>query len=131
MEPGEYFLRDGSIEINVGRRTVKLQVSNTGDRTIQVGSHFHFFEANAALDFDRNAAMGMHLNIIAGTTALFEPGDTREVELVEFGGMHRVVGFNGLVNGSVTNTGKVHGALQEARVRGFRGVSIPTTDGGR
>src|SRR5690242_16075602 len=104
MEPGEYFLRDGTIEINVGRRTVKLQVSNTGDRAIQVGSHFHFFEANSALDFDRNAAMGMHLNIIAGTTALFEPGDTKEVELVEFGGMHRAVGFNGLVNGSVTNT---------------------------
>ena len=86
MEPGEYFLRDGMIEINAGRRTVTLQVSNTGDRAIQVGSHFHFFEANSALDFDRNAAMGMHLNIIAGTTALFEPGDTREVELVEFGG---------------------------------------------
>ena len=134
MEPGEYFLRDGMIEINAGRRTVTLQVSNTGDRAIQVGSHFHFFEANSALDFDRNAAMGMHLNIIAGTTALFEPGDTREVELVEFGGMHRVVGFNGLVNGSVTNTDNVRRALQEAGLRGFKGVSVPlpapTTEGG-
>jgi urease beta subunit len=131
MEPGEYFLRDEVIEINAGRRTVKLMVSNTGDRGIQVGSHFHFFEANSALDFDRNAAMGMHLNIIAGTIVRFEPGDTKEVELVEFGGMQRVVGFNGLVNGSVTSTDNVRRALQEAHVRGFKGVSIPTTEGGQ
>ena len=135
MEPGEYYLRDEEIEINAGRRTVKLQVSNTGDRAIQIGSHFHFFEANSALDFDRNAAMGMHLNIIAGTTALFEPGDTKEVELVEFGGMKRVVGFNGLVNGSATSTGNVRRALEEARMRGFKGVSVlpsgPTTEGGK
>lgn len=131
MEPGEYFLRDGMIEINAGRRTVRLQVSNTGDRTIQVGSHFHFFEANSALDFDRNAAMGMHLNIIAGTTARFEPGDTKEVELVEFGGMKRVVGFNGLVNGSATNTINVRRALHEAHLRGFKGVSVPTSEGGQ
>jgi urease beta subunit len=131
MEPGEYFLRDGMIEINAGRRTVKLQVSNTGDRTIQVGSHFHFFEANSALDFDRNAAMGMHLNIIAGTTARFEPGDTKEVELVEFGGMKRVVGFNGLVNGSATNTIAVRRALHEAHLRGFKGVSVPPSEGGQ
>jgi len=88
-------------------------------------------EANSALDFDRNAAMGMHLNIIASTTARFEPGNTREVELVEFGGMHRTVGFNGLVNGSVTNTDNIRHALEEASLRGFKGGSVPTAEGGQ
>jgi urease beta subunit len=125
MEPGEYFLRDEVIEINAGRRIVKLMVSNTGDRGIQVGSHFHFFETNSALDFDRNQTMGMHLNIIAGTTVRFEPGDTKEVELVEFGGTQRVIGFNGLVNGSVTNPDNVRRALKKAQLYGFKGVSAP------
>jgi urease beta subunit len=125
MEPGEYFLRDEVIEINAGRRTVKLMVSNTGDRGIQVGSHFHFFETNSALDIDRNQTIGMHLNIIAGTTVRFEPGDTKEVELVEFGGTQRVIGFNGLLNGNVTNPDNVRRALKKAQLYGFKGVSAP------
>jgi len=94
-----YILGDGPIEINAGRRTVRLRVRNTGDRPIQVGSHFHFFESNRALDFDREQAFGMRLNIPSGTAVRFEPGDEREVELVEVGGRQRVVGFNSLVNG--------------------------------
>ena len=130
MEPGEYFLRDEPIEINAGRRAVKLKVSNTGDRAIQVGSHFHFFEVNRALDFDREAAMGMRLNILAGTTTRFEPGDTREVELVEYAGARRAIGFNGLVNGSVTSRVNVPLALERARMLGYRGIKAPRQQGG-
>lgn len=122
MEPGEYFLGDGEVEINAGRRTVKLKVSNTGDRAVQVGSHYHFFEVNKALDFDREATMGMHLNIIAGTTARFEAGDTREVELVEYAGWRRAVGFNNLVDGSVTSGANLLLALERARLLGYKGV---------
>jgi urease beta subunit len=99
MIPGEYFLRPEPIELNANRRTVRVDVSNTGDRPIQVGSHFHFFEVNRALSFDRAAAYGMRLNIAAGTAVRFEPGDTREVELVAIGGTREVYGLNGLVNG--------------------------------
>lgn len=122
MQPGEYFLADGEVEINVGRRTVKLKVSNTGDRSVQVGSHFHFFEVNKALEFNREAAMGMHLNIISGTTARFEAGDTREVELVAYAGWQRAVGFNGLVNGSVTSREKLAMSLHRARLLGYKGI---------
>ncbi len=94
-------LREDPVLLNAGRRTTVLNVANTGDRPIQVGSHYHFFEANRALRFDRAAAFGMRLNIAAGTAARFEPGDTRDVELVQFGGAQRVIGFSGLVNGSV------------------------------
>lgn len=125
MKPGEYFLRDEPVELNPGRRTVRLRVTNTGDRAVQVGSHYHFFEVNKAMDFDRNAAMGMHLNVLAGTTMRFEPGDTREVELVEFGGMGRVVGFNGFINGSVSNPERVLPALERARLLGYKGVTTP------
>jgi urease subunit beta len=86
MKPGEYFLEDHAINANVGRRTVKVQVKQTGDRPIQVGSHFHFYEVNKALHFDRDAARGMRLNIPAGTGVRFEPGEEKEVELVEYGG---------------------------------------------
>ena len=99
MTPGEYLIDDGDIEINVGRTTVTLVVSNTGDRPIQVGSHFHFFEVNTALDFGRSAAIGMRLNIAAGTAVRFEPGQQRTVELVALAGERRVFGFNGLVMG--------------------------------
>lgn len=126
MEPGQYFLRDEPIEINAGRRTVALEVRNTGDRAVQVGSHYHFFEANKALDFDRAAAMGMRLNIIAGTTARFEPGDTKAVELVEYGGWQRAMGFSGLVNGSVHNLDHVRSALARAEMLGFRGAKTPS-----
>jgi urease beta subunit len=135
MEPGEYFLEDDQIEINAGRRTVTLAVHNTSDRAVQVGSHFHFFEVNKALDFDRAAAMGMHLNIIAGTTLRFEPGDTRYVELVEYTGRRRAVGFSNLVDGSVTSVAEVLPALERARLLGFKGVPASEarddTQGGR
>ena len=100
MIPGEYRLGDGEIAANVGRRTVELDVANTGDRPIQVGSHFHFFEANRALSFDRAAAFGMRLNIPAGTAVRFEPGDAKRVTLVEFGGARRVFGLNALTEGA-------------------------------
>jgi urease subunit beta len=96
---GGYVLAQAPIEINVGRPRTKLSVRNTGDRPIQVGSHFHFFEVNRALEFDRPAAFGLHLDIAAGTAIRFEPGDQREVMLVPFGGKQRLFGFNGLVDG--------------------------------
>jgi urease subunit beta len=101
MIPGELFLAAGDIEINAGRQTVTLAVANTGDRPIQVGSHYHFFETNAALQFDRAQARGFRLDIPAGTATRFEPGQTREVRLVAYGGARRVMGFNGKVNGSL------------------------------
>ena len=99
MKPGEYLLDDaaGPIEANAGRRVVRVLVKNTGDRPIQVGSHYHFFEANRALAFDRAAAFGMRLNIAAGTAVRFEPGDEKEVDLTEFGGRQVIHGGNGLV----------------------------------
>ncbi|MBL8700361.1 MAG: urease subunit beta [Alphaproteobacteria bacterium] len=99
MKPGEYVLAAGEIELNAGRRTASLEIANTGDRPIQVGSHYHFFETNAALRFDRAAARGMRLDIPAGTAVRFEPGQTREVRLVDFGGDRIVHGFRGDVNG--------------------------------
>lgn len=97
--PGELLPEPGFIELNAGRPVIQLMVANSGDRPIQVGSHFHFAEANAALLFERDAARGKRLNIPAGTAIRFEPGDKREVELVPFVGARRVVGFNAQVNG--------------------------------
>ena len=99
MIPGEIFPAEGEIELNVGRDTVSVSVANTGDRPIQVGSHYHFHETNGALEFDRDAARGFRLNIPAGTAVRFEPGQTREVELVAYAGDRRVYGFNGKVMG--------------------------------
>ncbi len=99
MIPGELLAAPGEIELNAGRRTVKLTVANSGDRPIQVGSHYHFFETNEALRFDRAAARGCRLNIAAGTAVRFEPGQQREVELVELAGDRIVYGFNGRVMG--------------------------------
>ncbi len=99
--PGELLIAEGEHELNPGRRLLSLQVSNRGDRPIQVGSHYHFAETNAALDFDRAAARGMRLNIIAGTAVRFEPGQQRSVELVDFAGDRIVHGFRGLVQGSL------------------------------
>src|SRR5687768_13263353 len=96
MIPGEYFLADGDIVANEGRRTIELSVENTGDRPIQVGSHFHFFEANRALRFDRALAFGMRLNVPSGTAVRFEPGDARRVTLVEVAGARQIHGLNGL-----------------------------------
>ncbi|AYF89840.1 urease subunit beta [Pseudomonas alcaligenes] len=101
MIPGEYQIQDGEIELNAGRRTLTLSVANTGDRPIQVGSHYHFFETNDALAFDRAAARGMRLNIPAGTAVRFEPGQSREVELVDLAGLRRVFGFAGRVMGDL------------------------------
>ena len=101
MIPGEYQIQPGEIELNVGRRTLTLGVANSGDRPIQVGSHYHFFETNDALEFDRAASRGMRLNIPAGTAVRFEPGQRREVVLVELSGARRVFGFAGRVMGDL------------------------------
>ena len=114
-----YILADEPVELNAGRRTATLTVSNTGDRPIQVGSHFHFFEVNRALHFDRAAALGMRLNIPAGLAVRFEPGDTREVELVALGGQGRAVGFNNLADGATTTQSGARRALRRAREQGF------------
>lgn len=99
MIPGEMKIDSGEIELNVGRRTLTLTVANTGDRPVQVGSHYHFFETNEALRFDRAAARGMRLNIAAGTAVRFEPGQSRTVELVDYAGARKVYGFQGKVQG--------------------------------
>ncbi|NEO46304.1 MAG: urease subunit beta [Moorea sp. SIO4A3] len=101
MIPGEIIPQTGEIELNAGRATIRVRVANTGDRPIQVGSHFHFFEVNEALQFDREATKGMRLNIPAGTAIRFEPGDEREVELVTLVGSRQVYGFNGKINGQL------------------------------
>ena len=99
MKPGEYFIDDGDIELNAGRDTISISVANTGDRPIQVGSHYHFYETNSALEFDREATRGFRLNIAAGTAVRFEPGQSREVELVAYAGERKVYGFNAKVMG--------------------------------
>lgn len=101
MIPGEMIVSDGEIELNAGRETVRLLVGNTGDRPIQIGSHYHFYEANEALEFNREQARGMRLDIPAGTAVRFEPGDEREVQLVPFVGSREVYGFNGKINGEL------------------------------
>ncbi|MBD2230162.1 urease subunit beta [Phormidium tenue] len=101
MIPGELLPAEGEIELNAGKETVTLAVANTGDRPIQVGSHFHFFEVNAALSFDRNQTRGMRLDIPAGTAVRFEPGDERDVTLVPLAGERRVYGFNAQIEGAL------------------------------
>jgi urease subunit beta len=105
MIPGELLVADGDIELNLGRPVTKLKVANRGDRPIQVGSHFHFFEVNPSLEFDRAAARGQRLDIPAGTAVRFEPGDEREVSLIPLGGRRIVYGFNGLINGALDDGG--------------------------
>ena len=119
MIPGEYILGTGNILANEGRREIELEVANTGDRPIQVGSHFHFFETNRALRFDRGAAFGMRLNIPAGTAVRFEPGDTKVVPLVEIGGSGIVFGLNGLTNGPA-NAATKEAAVKRALDEGFQ-----------
>ena len=99
MVPGEYFLQDGVVELNAGRETASVRVANTGDRPIQVGSHTHFFEVNQALQFDRQIARGRRLDIPAGTSLRFEPGESRDVTLIPLAGRRIAFGMNGLVNG--------------------------------
>ena len=99
--PGEIISEQGEIELNLGKNVKTITVSNSGDRPVQVGSHYHFFEANQALIFDREIALGMRLNIPAGTAIRFEPGDTTEVKLVSYSGLRKAFGFNSLINGSL------------------------------
>lgn len=101
MIPGEVFPADGNIELNSGREAITLMVANTGDRPVQVGSHYHFAETNPALDFDRDAARGLRLDIAAGTAVRFEPGQRREVQLIPIGGFRRIFGFNQRVMGDL------------------------------
>lgn len=120
--PQRYLYGDDPVEINAGRRTTTVTVHNTGDRAVQIGSHYHFFEANSALDFDRDATLGMHLNIAAGTSVRFEPGATHEVELCAYAGTGRLVGFSGLLNGSVISHPARVEAVSRAFERGFHGA---------
>ena len=108
----------GGVTANAGRKTVRVVVRNTGDRPVQVGSHYHFFETNRALGFDRAAAYGMRLNIPAGTAVRFEPGEEKEIELTEFGGAKVIHGFNGLVGGPLSAAARER-ALQRAKKEGF------------
>jgi urease subunit beta len=120
MIPGEYFLNDTPIIANKGKKTVKIKISNSGDRPIQIGSHTHFFETNKALVFSRETAYGYHLNIPAGTSVRFEPGDTKEVELTEYGGLKTVYGFSGLVNGKLITKKQI--ALKKMRKKRFKNI---------
>lgn len=121
MRPGEIIPAQGpGIQLNEGRRRAQVVVRNTGDRAVQVGSHYHFFEANRALEFDRARALGMRLDIPAGTAVRFEPGAEQEVTLVPFGGTGRIIGFSNLVGGSVTAQSTVQAALAAAQRLGFR-----------
>ena len=101
MNPGEYFIEEGELVLNEGRASIEVSVANTGDRPVQVGSHYHFFETNEALEFDREAARGFRLDIPAGTAVRFEPGQERRVRLVAIGGARRIYGFQGRVMGSL------------------------------
>jgi urease subunit beta len=121
--PGEYILSSDPIICNGNKKTVSITVSNTGDRPCQVGSHTHFFEVNKALDFPREQAYGYRLNIPAGTSIRFEPGDSREVELCELGGKRIVYGFNGLTMGGLNSKMGKQAALEKAKKLGFKGFS--------
>ena len=122
MIPGEYFLSEDPIIANVGKSVITLDVKNTGDRPIQVGSHAHFFEINKELEFSRKKSYGFHLNIPAGTSIRFEPGDSKKIELTEFSGKKIVYGFSGLVNGSLSE--KQNEAFSKAKEQWFRGMEL-------
>ncbi len=125
----QYIYGEDPVELNVGRRTVTVRVSNTGDRAVQVGSHYHFFEVNRQLDFVREEGYGMHLNIAAGTAVRFEPGDTRDVELCAYGGSAQLSGFSNLVDGRVADSDTRRAALERAAVRGFTGAAPAWLEG--
>jgi urease subunit beta/urease subunit gamma/beta len=120
MIPGEYILAKGDIECNAGATVVKIKATNTGDRPIQVGSHYHFFEVNKAVEFDREKAFGMRLNIIAGTAVRFEPGEEKTVELIPFGGSKRIVGFNNLVDGYAASANAKEAAMAKVESLNFK-----------
>jgi urease subunit beta len=120
--PGEYVLSSNPVICNENRKTVKLTVKNTGDRPCQIGSHTHFFEVNKALDFPRQKAYGYRLNVPAGTSVRFEPGDTKEVELCELGGHRIVYGFNALTMGGLTSSVVRNAAFDKAKRHGYKGA---------
>jgi len=120
MIPGEYILKQEPITCNVGREVIHLNVVNKGDRPVQVGSHFHFFESNRQLEFDREKAFGKRLNIAAGTAVRFEPGEEKNIVLVNFGGNRHLYGFNNLVNGDTTSTDIKTKALEKLTTLHFR-----------
>ena len=124
MKPGEILTAKGELELNAqkNRRPITVEVANTGDRPIQVGSHYHFFETNKALDFDRATAIGMHLDIPAGTAVRFEPGEAKEITLTEFGGTGELLGLNNLMEGNWKSEANRAEALKRARDRHFRGA---------
>lgn len=124
LVPGEVLVGSEPIQANVGRRTVTVRVTNTSVWPVHVGSHYHFFEVNRRLRFDRAAAFGMHLDILAGATVRWEPGETKEVRLVEYAGLREVHGFNGLVDGPLTEENK-QAALRRLRERGFLDDGAP------
>jgi urease subunit beta len=132
MIPGEYFVDDGTLELNAGRRTIRVDVANTGDRPVQVGSHFHFAETNAALAFDRKVARGYRLNIAAGTAVRFEPGQSRNVELVALAGDRIVIGFNAAVMGPLDRIAPARaGAAASTRAKKRPAAAKSTTKGRR
>lgn len=120
MIPGEYFLLANDIECNTGHANTIIAVVNTGDRPVQVGSHFHFFEVNRQMEFDRSKAFGMRLNIAAGTAVRFEPGEAKEIELVAFGGNKNIFGINNLVNGSTSHEENKAEALKKLASHNFK-----------
>ncbi|MGH9972322.1 MAG: urease subunit beta [Nitrososphaeraceae archaeon] len=122
MIPGEYILAAEPVECNTNRKTIKITVNNTGDRPCQIGSHTHFFEINKALDFPREKAYGYRLNIPAGTSTRFEPGDSKDVELCELGGSRVCFGFNALTMGSLNSTTVKKRAFEKAKMYGFKGA---------
>lgn len=122
LHPGELITEEGEIELNAGRRKLTLRVVNTGDRPVQIGSHYHFFEVNKALDFDRAAAFGMRLDIAAGTAVRFEPGQEKEITLTTFGGKMQLSGLNGLSNGRADDPKVKAAAVERAHMAGFRGA---------
>ena len=122
MTPGEYILSANPVTCNGNKKTITITVNNTGDRPCQIGSHTHFFEVNKALDFPREKAYGFRLNIPAGTSVRFEPGDSKEVELCELGGKRIVYGFNSLTMGGLKSSNIKNASLQKARQSGFKGA---------
>ena len=120
MIPGEYILAADNIECNAGRATCRITVVNTGDRPVQVGSHFHFFEVNKQIRFNREKAFGMRLNIAAGTAVRFEPGEEKDVKLVSFGGTKIIVGFNNLVDGETVSVNSKTAAVLKANLLNFK-----------
>ena len=124
MVPGEYILGKGNIKCNVDRSTIKITVVNAGDRPVQVGSHFHFFEVNKQMEFDREKSFGMRLNIAAGTAVRFEPGEEKEVALVTFGGERKIFGFSNLTNGSVAENKIKQQAMQNLSAQNFKNKSL-------